>query len=479
MLKALLVAEPYLRLRARFAEVDWKRTRRLRRSLARITTTILNRDARQDYPRSVQTLGSSGKPVYLDYAATTPVDPQVIARMEMYLGPDGTFGNPASTLHSFGQQAHQAVECAQAQVADLLNADPSEIVWTSGATESINLAIKGVVRGRVPRGGHIVVSSMEHKAVLDTSRQLEHEGFEVSQIEPDPDGLISADHVAGAVRDDTVLVSLMHVNNEVGTISDIQNISEVTAKRGIIFHVDAAQAAARLELDMRRTEVDLVSLSAHKIYGPKGVGALYVRHRPERIRLQPQIHGGGQQHGLRAGTLATHQLVGMGEAARIAKERHVRDAASAQALERHLLEQLAEIGDVYVNGNQRERVPGIVSVTFPAVKSQSLLLLLGGRIAISSGSACTTSTIEPSHVLQALRLHPDDANCSVRLSVGRFTTPEQIDIAVHHITRAVSELRRLASSTRPPTSAGLEPPQHSPIHSPLSSVLAEMSRRPC
>lgn len=399
--------------------------------------------------------------------------------MERYLGPDATFGNPASTLHSFGQEAREAVENAQAQVADLLNAHPTEVVWTSGATESINLAIKGVAGGRARGGGHIVVSSMEHKAVLDTCRQLEYDGFEVSRIEPDSDGLISADSVAGAVRDDTVLVSLMHVNNEVGTISDIRSISQVTAERGIIFHVDAAQAAARVQLDMRSTAVDLVSLSAHKIYGPKGVGVLYVRHHPKRIRLQPQIHGGGQQHGLRAGTLATHQLVGMGEAARIAKERRSRDTTSAQALERQLFEQLAQTGDVFVNGNQRHRVPGIVSVTFPAVTSQSLLLLLGGRIAISSGSACTTSTIEPSHVLQALRLPPDDANCSVRLSVGRFTTPKHIDVASRYITQAVSELRGLASSTRESASPRLQPLHRSPVQSSLSSVLAQMSRRPC
>lgn len=413
------------------------------------------------------------RPIYLDYAATTPVDPQVIACMQNYLGPDGTFGNPASSSHFFGQQARDAVQQAQVHVADLLNADPSEIVWTSGATESINLAIKGVALSKASAGRHIVVSSMEHKAVLDTCSQLEREGFEVALVEPCPRGLISAKHVVKAVRDDTILVSLMHVNNEVGTITDIQSISEVTASRGIIFHVDAAQSAARLQIDVKSANVDLLSLSAHKMYGPKGVGVLYIRQCPKRVRLKPQIHGGGHQHGLRSGTLATHQLVGMGEAARLLRRRYARDSDAAQTLELRLLEQLAGIDDVFVNGNQRHRVPGIVSLTFPGVKNQSLLLLLGQHLAISSGSACTTSSIEPSHVLGALGIHPQDAACSVRLSLGRFTTRDQVDRAAGHISHAVSDLRRLTVGTQKSTTKRPQLSHSGSVNRSLASVLRE------
>ncbi len=383
-----------------------------------------------------------GNAVYLDYAATTPVDPQVIAAMSRCLGIDGIFGNPASRTHRFGREAEETVERAREQVAALIYADPSEIVWTSGATESINLALKGAAHGCSDRGRHLVTSSLEHKAVLDSCSQLAREGFEVTYVRPGRDGLIAPESVEEALRDDTILVSLMHVNNEVGAITDIAVIGDIVRSRGIAFHVDAAQSAARLPLDTRSMQADLISLSAHKMYGPKGAGALYARRR-SRIRIAPQIHGGGHERGLRSGTLATHQLVGMGEAARLARERRNRDTAAAAALDRRLLDRLTAIEQASINGNATQRAPGIANVAFACVKSESLMMAMKD-VAVSSGSACTSARIEPSHVLRALGVPGDLASCSVRFSLGRFTTAKEVDFAALRVRQSVNALRGLS-----------------------------------
>ena len=360
------------------------------------------------------------------------------------LGRDGAFGNPASRSHRFGQEAKEAAEEARARVAELINADPGEIVWTSGATESINLALKGVVHGGNGRGGHVVTSSMEHKAVLDTCGQLAREGCEITYVDPDAAGLISPDHVAAALRDDTVLVSLMHVNNELGTITDIGTIGEMTRARGIVLHVDAAQSAARLPLDVRELQADLVSLSAHKIYGPKGVGALFVLSTCP-ARLEPQIHGGDQENGLRSGTLATHQVVGMGRAAQLVSERRCSDTEEIAVLDRRLRSQLGAIPQTFLNGNQEQRVPGMLSVEFAGADSEALMMAIKDDVAISSGSACTSARVEPSHVLRALGLPRESAHCSVRFSLGRFTTGGEVDRAVARVTDVVGELRQLSA----------------------------------
>ena len=382
-------------------------------------------------------------PVYMDYAATTPTDPAVVAVMTRYLGPDGVFGNPASRLHSFGRDAEEAVEQARLHVADLINADPREIVWTSGATESDNLAIKGAVAAQGNPGGHIVTSAIEHKAVLDCCLHLERDGYEVTRIEPKADGLITPELVKLALRDDTILVSLMHVNNEIGTITDIETIGRLARSRGIPFHVDAAQSAARVRLDVQRQYADFMSLSAHKMYGPKGVGALYVRRRP-RARLEPQIHGGGHERGLRSGTLPTHQIAGMGEAARLTAKRRNQDAARARQLETRFLERLRSVERVSVNGDRRHCVPGIVNLSFPCVESESLIVALPD-IGFSTGSACTSARVEPSHVLKGLGLDDDSAHSSVRFSFGRFTGPHEVDYAAARIRDAVAELRSLSA----------------------------------
>lgn len=382
-------------------------------------------------------------PVYMDYAATTPTDPAVVAVMTRYLGPDGVFGNPASRLHSFGRDAEEAVEQARLHVADLINADPREIVWTSGATESDNLAIKGAVAAQGEQGGHIVTSAIEHKAVLDCCLHLERDGYEVTRIEPKADGLITPELVESALRDDTILVSLMHVNNEIGTITDIETIGRLARNRGIPFHVDAAQSAARVRLDMQCQYADFVSLSAHKMYGPKGVGALYVRRRP-RARLEPQIHGGGHERGLRSGTLPTHQIAGMGEAARLTAKRRNQDAARARQLETRFHERLRSVERVSINGDRRHCVPGIVNLSFPCVESESLIVALPD-IGFSTGSACTSARVEPSHVLRGLGLDDDSAHSSVRFSFGRFTTPHEVDYAAERIRDAVAELRSLSA----------------------------------
>ena len=380
--------------------------------------------------------------VYLDYAATTPVAPRVIAAMTRYLGLDGTFGNAASRSHRFGREAEKAVERAREQVAELIHADPHEIVWTSGATESVNLAVKGVAHGHADRGKHLVTSRLEHHAVLDSCEQLAREGYDVTYIAPDENGVIAPGLVEQAVRDDTILVSLMHVNNEVGTITDVNAISEITRSRKIPFHVDAAQSAARLPLDMSSIHADLVSLSGHKMYGPKGVGALYVRQH-SRVQIEPLIHGGGQEQGIRSGTIATHQVVGMGEAAELTCEHRNGDVEAIASLDRQLIDRLTQIEGAFINGNQEHRVRGIVNVGFACVESESLMMALKD-VAISSGSACTSARVEPSHVLRVLGLPDDMATCSVRFSPGRFTTVQDIDFAAERVQESVGALRQLS-----------------------------------
>ena len=338
-------------------------------------------------------------PIYLDYSATTPVDPRVAEKMIECLTNEGNFGNPASRSHAFGWKAEEAVENARRQVAELVNADPREIVWTSGATESDNLAIKGVAHFYASKGKHIVTTKIEHKAVLDTTRQLEREGFEVTYIEPGEDGIVTPAMVEAALREDTILVSVMHVNNEIGTINDITAIGELTRARGILFHVDAAQSTGKVEIDLEKMKVDLMSFSAHKTYGPKGVGALYVRRKP-RVRLEAQMHGGGHERGMRSGTLATHQLVGMGEAFRIAKQEMAQENERIRALRDRFYKQVEHLEELYVNGSMTARVPHNLNLSFNYVEGESLIMALKD-LAVSSGSACTSASLEPSYVLRA------------------------------------------------------------------------------
>ncbi len=379
------------------------------------------------------------QPVYLDYAATTPVDPRVAQKMSECLLVEGKFGNPASRSHKFGWEAEEAVEIARRQVADLLKCDPREIVWTSGATESDNLAIKGVAQFYRNKGRHIITSTIEHKAVLDTCHYLERQGFEVTFLDPGPDGRIAPEKVAKAIRDDTVLASIMHVNNEIGVQNDIAAIGEICRTRGVFFHVDAAQSAGKVDIDLSILPVDLMSFSAHKIYGPKGVGALFVRLKP-RVRIEAQIHGGGHERGMRSGTLATHQLVGMGEAFRIAGLEMHDEVARIVALRTRLVTGFAAIEEVFVNGSMEHRVAGIVNVGFKYVDGEALIMGLTD-LAISSGSACTSASLEPSYVLRALGLNDELAHCSLRFSIGRFTTEEDIDHAIGRITEGVARLR--------------------------------------
>lgn len=381
-------------------------------------------------------------PIYLDYAATTPVDPRVAESMIECLTHEGNFGNPASRSHAFGWQAEAAVEQARQQVADLLNADPREIVWTSGATESDNLAIKGCAHFNQRKGKHIVTSKIEHKAVLDTCRQLEREGFEVTYLEPGADGLIEPGAVADAIREDTTLVSIMHINNELGTITDIAAIGEICRERGVFFHVDAAQSAGKIPIDLEAIKVDLMSLSAHKMYGPKGVGALYVRRKP-RVRIEAQTHGGGHERGMRSGTLATHQIVGMGEACRLASTEMAAESARILGLRNRLLEGVKGMEQVHINGTMERRIPGILNISFAFVEGESLIMALKD-LAVSSGSACTSASLEPSYVLRALGLSDELAHSSIRFSIGRYTTEEDIDHAVAKVNEAVSKLRELS-----------------------------------
>ncbi len=382
------------------------------------------------------------RPIYLDYAATTPVDPRVVEKMTECLSMDGNFGNPASRSHSYGWQAEQAVETARKQVADLINADPREIVWTSGATESDNLAIKGAAHFYGKKGKHIITSKVEHKAVLDTCRQLEREGYEVTYLDPQSNGIVTADQVKGAIREDTIVVSIMHVNNEIGTINDIAAIGELTRENKIIFHVDAAQSAGKIDIDMQTMKVDLLSLSAHKVYGPKGMGALFVRRKP-RIRLEAQMHGGGHERGMRSGTLPTHQIVGMGEAFRIAKEEMVEENKRLLTLRQRLWDGLVGLEEVHINGDPELRVSGNLNVSLAFVEGESLLMALKD-VAVSSGSACTSASLEPSYVLRALGLADELAHSSIRFAIGRFTTEEEVDRVIETTCEGVKKLRELS-----------------------------------
>ncbi|MXY15095.1 MAG: IscS subfamily cysteine desulfurase [Proteobacteria bacterium] len=381
-------------------------------------------------------------PIYLDYSATTPVDERVAEAMMKCLTLDGNYGNPASRSHSFGWSAEKAVEEAREHVAALIQADPKEIIWTSGATESDNLAIKGAAHFYQKNGKHIITCKTEHKAVLDTCRQLEREGFEVTYLEPQSSGLIDLDDLQAAIRDDTVLVSIMHVNNEIGVIQDIKAIGEITRKHKIIFHVDAAQSPGKAGIDVQDMNIDLMSLSAHKVYGPKGIGALYVRRKP-RVRIEAQIHGGGHERGMRSGTLATHQIVGMGEAFRIAKEEMAADNERILMLRNRLLNGLKDIDEIYVNGDLEQRIPGNLNVSFNFIEGESLIMALKD-IAVSSGSACTSASLEPSYVLRALGRDDELAHSSIRFTIGRFTTVEEVDYATQLIRSAVVKLRDLS-----------------------------------
>jgi cysteine desulfurase len=359
-----------------------------------------------------------------------------------YLTRQGQFGNPASRSHQFGWQAEEAVQQARVDVAQLINADPREIIWTSGATESDNLAIKGVAHFYKKNGKHIITLKTEHKAVLDSCRQLEREGYEVTYLEPDPNGLLDLEKFENALRDDTILVSIMHVNNEIGVIQDIAAIGEICRARKIIFHVDAAQSAGKIEIDMDKLKVDLMSFSAHKIYGPKGIGALYVRRKP-RVRLEAQMHGGGHERGLRSGTLPTHQIVGMGEAFRIARLEMAEEEARIRVLRDRLWQGLSEMEEVYLNGDFDHRVPGNLNVSFNYVEGESLIMALKD-MAVSSGSACTSSSLEPSYVLRAIGRNDELAHSSIRFTIGRFTTQEEIDYIVERVREKVAKLRELS-----------------------------------
>jgi len=385
-------------------------------------------------------------PIYLDYAATTPADPRVASKMMQFLTLDGTFGNPASRSHRFGWQSEEAVDVARNQVAELVNADPREIVFTSGATESDNLAIKGAAHFHQARGKHIITSKTEHKAVLDSCEQLEREGFDVTYLTPAANGIITLDALRAALRDDTVLVSIMHVNNEIGVIQDIAAMGELCRERDILFHVDATQSVGKLPIDLSKLNVDLMSFSAHKVYGPKGIGALYVRRKP-RIQIAAQIHGGGHERGMRSGTLPVHQIVGMGEAYRIAHEEREQEMARLQQLRDRLWQGLSVLDNVYLNGDLQQSSANILNVSFANVDGESLIMALKD-LALSSGSACTSASLEPSYVLRALGLSDELAHSSLRFSLGRFTTEEEIDYAITLVQKSVTRLRALSSAAR-------------------------------
>ncbi|MBE9563945.1 MAG: IscS subfamily cysteine desulfurase [Proteobacteria bacterium] len=385
---------------------------------------------------------STERPIYLDYSATTPMDERVVAEMLKYMGPESSFGNPASRSHSFGWTAEAAVETARKHIADLVGANPKEIIFTSGATESDNLAIKGVAHFNKKRGKHIVTCKTEHKAVLDSCRQLEREGYEVTYLDPMQNGLVDLKVLEDALRDDTILVSIMHVNNEIGVIQDIEAIGNICRARKIIFHVDAAQSAGKVEINLEKLPVDLMSFSGHKIYGPKGIGALYVQRKP-RVRLEAQMHGGGHERGMRSGTLATHQIVGMGEAFRIAKEEMVEENARLLKLRNKLYDGVSDMEEVYVNGDIDHRIAGNINISFNYVEGESLLMALKD-LAISSGSACTSASLEPSYVLRALGRNDELAHSSIRFTMGRYTTEEEIDRTIKYVRTAVEKLRDLS-----------------------------------
>ncbi|MBI4292817.1 MAG: IscS subfamily cysteine desulfurase [Betaproteobacteria bacterium] len=379
-------------------------------------------------------------PIYLDYSATTPVDPRVAEKMIPYL--TEKFGNPASRSHSYGWEAEKAVEEARAHVAALFNADPKEIIWTSGATEGDNLAIKGAAHFYKGKGKHIITVKTEHKAVLDTVRELERQGFEATYLDPEPDGLLDLQKFKAAIRPDTILVSVMYVNNEIGVIQPIAEIGEICRAKGIIFHCDAVQAAGKVPIDLSRLKIDLMTVTAHKVYGPKGIGAVYVRKKP-RVRIEPQIHGGGHERGMRSGTLPTHQIVGMGEAFRIAREEFASETERLRGLRDRLLKGLREIDEVYVNGDLDQRVANNLNISFNFVEGESLIMAIKD-IAVSSGSACTSASLEPSYVLRALGRSDELAHSSIRFTVGRFNTEEEIDFAVALLKRKVEKLRELS-----------------------------------
>lgn len=379
-------------------------------------------------------------PIYLDYSATTPVDPRVAEKMIPYLVEK--FGNPASRSHAFGWEAEAAVEEAREEVAKLVNADPKEIIWTSGATESDNLAIKGAAHFYSGKGKHVITVKTEHKAVLDTCRELEREGFEVTYLDVREDGLIDLDVFGAALRPDTILVSVMFVNNEIGVIQPIAEIGEICRAKGIIFHVDAAQATGKVDIDLQQLKVDLMSFSAHKTYGPKGIGALYVRRKP-RVRLEAQMHGGGHERGFRSGTLATHQIVGMGEAFRIAREEMAAENKRIRALRDRLLTGLQDIKHVYINGDLEHRIPHNLNISFAYVEGESMLMAIKD-LAVSSGSACTSASLEPSYVLRALGRDDELAHSSIRFTIGRFNTEEEIDYAIRLLHDKIGKLRELS-----------------------------------
>jgi len=385
-------------------------------------------------------LHDDGHPIYLDYSATTPVDPRVAAKMIPYITED--FGNPASRSHPYGWTAEKAVENAREEVAKLVGADPREIVWTSGATESNNLAIKGAANFYSGKGKHIITVATEHKAVIDTVRELERQGFEATYLQPEPNGLLDLEKFKAAIRPDTVLASVMFVNNEIGVIQDIESIGNICRANNVIFHVDAAQATGKVHINLEKLPVDLMSFSAHKTYGPKGIGALYVRRKP-RIRIEAQMHGGGHERGMRSGTLATHQIVGMGEAFRIAREEMDTENERIRFLRDKLLQGLQSIEEVYVNGDMEHRVPHNLNISFNYVEGESLIMAIKG-IAVSSGSACTSASLEPSYVLRALGRSDELAHSSIRFSIGRFTTEEDIDYTIELLKSKIGKLRELS-----------------------------------
>ena len=381
-------------------------------------------------------------PTYMDYSATTPVDFRVAKKMANYLTKEGDFGNPSSRSHYYGWQAEKAVDEARSQVASLVGADPREIVWTSGATESDNLAIKGIANFYHKRGKHIITMKTEHKAVLDTCRQLEREGFEVTYLEPFSNGLLDINVFKDAIREDTILASIMHVNNEIGVIQDIQSIGDVCREHKIFFHVDAAQSVGKISIDLASLPVDLMSFSAHKIYGPKGMGALYVSRKP-RVRLEAQMHGGGHERGMRSGTLATHQIVGMGEAFAIAKAEMLEEGEKIKQLRDRLLEGFSDMEEVVINGDIEQRVPGNLNISFNYVEGESLMMAISD-VAVSSGSACTSASLEPSYVLRALGRSDELAHSSIRFSIGRYTTEKDVDDTIRLVREKVEKLRDLS-----------------------------------
>ncbi len=380
--------------------------------------------------------------IYLDYASTTPVDPRVASKMMEFLTVDGEFGNPASRSHRYGWKADEAVEEARSHVSNLVNCDPREIVWTSGATEADNLAIKGVARFYKNKGNHIITSKIEHKAVLDPCRQLEREGFEVTYLEPDDGGIISPEDIKSALKENTILVSIMHINNELGTINNINEIGKIVKNKGAFFHVDAAQSTGKVNIDLKDAPIDLMSFSAHKTYGPKGIGALYVRRKP-RVRIEALLHGGGHERGMRSGTLATHQIVGMGEAFRLAKLEMEKDHEKVSKFHKKFLDDVGKIEHVYINGDVKNKVPNILNVSFNFVEGESLIMGLKD-IAVSSGSACTSASLEPSYVLRALGRKDELAHSSIRFSFGRFTNDDEVERTLQLLNNVVERLRELS-----------------------------------